>query len=97
MADGDTMEKLYMETKAGNFPIDEKIVEKYDLEKGTFSPFTSNRIINSNGDFTKKVPPKEPVSMGESEGEVDGMENGLMLSTSEMIDLAQGVDSPDLN
>ena len=86
------MEKLYMETKAGNIPIDEKIVEKYDLEKGTFSPFTSNRIVNADGDFTKKIPPKEPVSMGESEGDVDVMEK-----TSEMIDLAQGVDSPDLN
>jgi len=91
------MEKLYVETKAGKFPIDEKIVEKYDLEKGTYSPFTSNRIVNEKGDFTKKIPPKEPVSIRESEGEIDEMENGLMLSTSEMIDIAQGVDSPDLN
>ncbi len=91
------MEKLYVETKAGNFPIDEKIVEKYDLEKGTRSPFTSNRIINASGDFTKKIPPKGTVSLGESEGEIDVMENGLMLSTSEMIDIAQGVDSPELN
>lgn len=91
------MEKLYVETKAGNFPIDEKIVEKYDLEKGTRSPFTSNRIVNESGDFTKKIPPKELVSLHQNEDEIDEMENGLFLSTSEMIDFAQGVDSPDLN
>lgn len=91
------MEKLYVETKAGNFPIDENIIDKYDLEKGTLSPFTSNRIIDASGDFTKRIPPQEPVSLRESEGEIDEMENGLMLSTSEMIDIAQGVDSPDLN
>ena len=42
------MEELFIETKEGNFPINQEIAEEYDLEKGTKAPFTGNRIVNVN-------------------------------------------------
>jgi hypothetical protein len=35
------MERLAMETTNGTQPIDLDMVEKYDLHKGTHSPFTN--------------------------------------------------------
>ncbi len=87
------MEELYVETKNGNIPIDQNIVEKYDIKKGTLSPFTSSRILGEKGDFVREDPPEERVSLNQGDDEIEEMENGFMLSTSEMIDIAQGVDS----
>ncbi|QHQ63060.1 hypothetical protein Ana3638_21645 [Anaerocolumna sedimenticola] len=87
------MEELYLETKNGNIPIDEDIVEKYDLKKGTRSPFTNNRILGENGDYVREDPPEERASLNQGDDEIEDLENGLMLSQSEMIDIAQGVDS----
>ncbi|MDF2951846.1 MAG: hypothetical protein K0S18_1429 [Anaerocolumna sp.] len=39
------------------------------------------------------MPEQEPASLNQGDDEIDEMENGLALSTSEMIDIAQGVDS----
>ncbi len=87
------MEKLYIETKNGNIPIDKDIIEKYDLKKGTLSPFTNNHILGEDGDFVREDPPKEKASLNQGDDEIEDMENGFMISTSEMIDIAQGLDS----
>lgn len=82
-----------METKSGTIPLEDSIVEKYDLKKGTMSPFTQNRIVGKNGDFKREEPPKEKPILNHGDDEIEEMENGFMISTSEMIDFAQGVDS----
>lgn len=87
------MEELFIESKVGNIHLDESIVNKYHLEKGTFSPYTNSRIINGMGDFVREKPPEEEVDLSQKDDEIDEMENGLMLSTSEMLDIAAGVDS----
>lgn len=87
------MEELYIETKDGKQKIDNNIVEKYDLKKGTLSPFTREPLVDKFGDFTREELPKEVVSLNQGDDEIDEMENGLLLSTSEILDIAQGVDS----
>ncbi|MGI6728188.1 MAG: hypothetical protein ACOX4P_06545 [Anaerovoracaceae bacterium] len=96
------MKELYIETKDGYIPIDKNIIEKYDLVEGIRSPFTDNRIIDKKGsfhsgrqeseDFTE-LEWKEISPDGFPSDEVDQMNHGFEMSTSEMIDFAQGVDS----
>lgn len=94
-------EKLFIETVEGKMELDIKVIEKYHLEKGTYSPFTRSRIVDENGDFTKPKPviekPKKKNKFhdGEIDEEVmedNGTEN-VKLTTSEMLDFAQGSDS----
>ena len=91
------MEKLYIETKNGNVPIDPEIAKKFNLEKGTLSPFTRSRIVGKDGEFSKETasnkaaqnhdhPPKSDDGVAETEN--------VKFSTSEIIDLAHGEDSP---
>ncbi|MGB8455812.1 MAG: hypothetical protein WCD89_26290 [Anaerocolumna sp.] len=87
------MEELFLETKDGNVKIEDSIVNKYDLKKGTVAPFTQNHIVNKEGEFKREDPPEEKFSLNQGDDEIEEMENGLLLSTSEMIDIAQGVDS----
>lgn len=87
------MEELFVETREGNVKIDDGIVEKYDLKKGTLSPFTQSHIVDKHGDFKREDPPREEVSLNQGDDEIEEMENGLLLSTSEMLDIAQGADS----
>lgn len=94
------VEKLYLETKEGRLPINNNIVEKYKLEKGTKSPFSQNRIVDKNGSYKYEKSSKdqntpEQVKMDEKffTDEIDEMDNGLAMSTSEILDFSQGVDS----
>jgi len=89
------MEDLYLETENGNIPIDQEVIEKYNLKKGSFSPFTHKRIIDKNGDYILEKQPTEYATLdgNQDDPEFHEMENGFMLSTSEMIDIAEGVDS----
>lgn len=92
------MEKLYLETNSEYVPIDQAFIEKYNLEKGTLSPFTNSRIVGHNGDFHREphkedIESKEVREKGFPDDGIDQMDNGFELSTSEMIDIAQGVDS----
>ena len=95
------MERLMMETTKGTQPIDLDMVEKYDLHKGTHSPFTNRRIIGEGGDFPdipfqdmEPIPSMDDLPKdGFPDDEIDTMNHGFEFSTSEMIDFAQGVDS----
>lgn len=89
----ESMDKLYIETENGNMPIDNDITQKYNLQKGTKSPFTGNRIVDRYGDYTVQKPPEERHDLSNHEDEIKDMENGFQLSTSEMLDIAEGVDS----
>lgn len=100
----DTMKELYLETEKGKFPIDQEEIKKYNLHQGTITPFTNNRIVGNNGDFKRESPTNEnedslkdtfyemPDKGLKSDG-IDQMQDGFELSTSEIIDISQGVDS----
>ncbi len=87
------MEQLYIETQKGNMPIDYEITQKYNLKKGDKSPFTGLRIVDKLGDATAPQPPEEEHDLSNQEDEIEDLENGFQISTSEMLDIAAGVDS----
>lgn len=45
------MEQLFIGTTAGVKPIDQEIIQKYDLHKGTQTPFTQCSIVGKRGDY----------------------------------------------
>lgn len=92
MTSEESMENLYLETKNGNVPIDPTMVEKYHLKKGVKSPFTNNRIVDKDGDYQVDIATTKKLN-SYPDNEIAEMEYGLSLSTSEMIDIAAGVDS----
>lgn len=91
------MEELFIETQKGNMPIEEREIEKLNLKMGTLSPFTRSRIVGKNGEYPILTAEKEEKSdnLGlhkHEDGTVE-IEDGVLFTTSEMIDLSQGVDS----
>lgn len=90
------MEKLFIETENGKLPIDHEIVQKHNLQKGDTTPFTRNRIVDQFGNSTKPEQPEEPHDLSNQEDEIEDLENGIQLSTSEMLDIAEGVDSTQM-
>jgi hypothetical protein len=96
------MEELYLEMPNGSIPIEQKLVEKYHLQKGMRTPFSRNRIIGKNGEYFIDPSKQEHVRNHDAEkvpfdgfpdDGIETMDNGFELSTSEIIDFAQGVDS----
>lgn len=91
------MDELYLETENGNIKIDQEVIKKFDLKKGTMSPFTNNRIVGKNGEFFFDSPEKKDLKNNElNKGPEDGvveLDNGLILSTAEIIDISEGADS----
>ena len=96
------MKKLYIETPSGNIPLDREVIEKYNLQKGMRTPFSRDRIVGKNGEFFIDPSQQEHVRPhdikkvpfdGFPDDGIDTMDNGVELSTSEIIDFAQGVDS----
>lgn len=90
---GGIMAKLFLEYHNEKYPIPDSMVKKYQLDQGMISPFTRGRIVNEYGEFYKIEPPKEVADLSLEEDGVDEMENGLSLSTSEILDIAAGTDS----
>lgn len=84
------MKELYIESTDGNTPIDQEMVKKYNLKKGTLSPFTINRIVGQKGDFSREDNDEENEPKELTKGD---LENELILTTSEAIDIAEGADS----
>lgn len=83
------MEELYIETANGKIPIKQEMIKKYNLKKGTMCPFTNSRIVGKNGEFLNESQyEEEPKQLTGGD-----MENELILTTSEAIDIAQGADS----
>ena len=88
------MDNLYILIKGNYNLIDNELVKKYDLSKGTLSPFTRSPIVNEYGEYYKEKSENEEIpDLSNPDDGVDEMENGLSLSTSEILDIAQGVDS----
>lgn len=89
------MKELYIETKNGDIPIEKDIIKKHDLKRGTLSPFTGERIVGKNGDFRPEpVKNESPLdNLIHRDDGIDEMENGMSLSTSEILDFAEGTDN----
>lgn len=96
------MKELFLKTENGLIPIDEKMIEKYNLVEGRKSPYTRYYIVDKNGSL-KFDSKKETSSPGLDEmpaGEgmeddeiVEFSETGAILSQSEIIDFSHGTDS----
>lgn len=89
------MDKLYMEIGDRRVPISDEIAQKYKLKKGTYSPYTGYRIVDENGGFPvpeNKTKDQYELQEANKARESIAQEN-MDLSTSEIIDFSQGVDS----
>ena len=96
------MKELFLKTESGLVPLDEKIIEKYNLVEGRKSPFTRYYVVDKTG-IPKFNSEKETSSPGADEmpaGEgaeddeiVEFSDTGAILSQSEIIDFSEGTDS----
>lgn len=82
------MENLYIKTEKGKIPIPENIAQKLNLKKGMLSPFTCNKIVGENDSETAENSYEKPLLNEDPE-----TTENVMLSTSEIIDFSQGMDS----
>lgn len=91
------MDDLFLKTKNGNEPIAPEIVMKYNLQLGSKSPFTRQLIVDKNGLYPEEKIEKKinrnNATMQKPEEDPSENEN-VKFSTSEIIDLAHGEDSP---
>lgn len=90
------MEELYIETENGKFKLDEEIIKKYNIRMGTKSPFNGYRIVGPNNEYPElaedgKGEEKEDHNLETEYGMVD-LDNDIVMSQSEMIDIARGTD-----
>lgn len=98
------MKELFLKTENGLVPLDEKIIEKYNLEEGRKSPFTRYYVVDKTGRH-KYEPEKQTSSPGVDEmpaGEgaeddeiVEFSDTGAIFSQSEILDFSHGTDSED--
>lgn len=78
------MDELFVKTPEGLLSIEEKIIKKYDLKKGSLSPFSRFPIVDSSGDSTAET--QEPELADSDTGDV-------MFTQAEVLDIAGGADS----
>jgi len=84
------MEELYLKTENGMIPIEQKLIEKYNLKAGTISPNNRYQIVDKNGNVEKETK-KEFLQDFHSLDEM--LSDGIMFTQAEKIDIIQGVDS----
>lgn len=101
------MKKLFVETKNGKAPIDAELARKYGLEQGAKTPFTDAPIVDEHGGREKRPAaeedhgaPQDAHDLGDAHdlrgaGDPADRADGTMLTTSEILDFAQGADSGD--
>ncbi len=97
------MKELFLKTANGLKPIDEKLIEKYNLAEGKISPFSRYEIVDRNGSSGIKNHHDDTTSPGLDEmPEGEGLDNDeieefsethAILSQSEIIDFSHGTDS----
>ena len=81
------MEELFLKMQDGIIPLNHDMISKYKLKEGTLSPFSNCRIVNKNGNFNMEKQEKTKKTI-ESQ-----VADTVVFTTSEAIDIAQGVDS----
>ncbi len=98
------MKELFLKTENGLIPLDEKIIEKYNLVEGKKSPFTRYYVVNKTGrikfDSEKQTSSPGADEMPAGEGAEDDeiiefSDTGAILSQSEIIDFSHGTDSEE--
>ncbi|MPM94333.1 hypothetical protein SDC9_141479 [bioreactor metagenome] len=90
------MDELYIKNENSKIPVDPKIIKKYHIKKGALSPFTNSRIVDSRGSDSPDDSANKAVERDLEQKPEDGvsdLEGGVMLTTSEILDFAQGADS----
>ncbi len=90
------MEELFLETEHGLQPIEPGIIRKYRLEKGSRSPFARSRIVGAAGEYPIRPPDHSAGKHWldeQPDHDIADIDNGILFETSEIFDLAQGVDS----
>jgi len=71
-----------------NIPIEQAIV-------GNSNSKRSNQSKGQNGKYTMNIPKKISVEREETHGKLAQLDNGPMMSTSEILDFSSGVDSTE--
>lgn len=97
------MKELFLKTENGLQPIDEKLIEKYNLVEGKIAPFSRYWVVDKNGSVGINNPDDDTSSLGIDEmpaGEgaeddeiVEFSDTGAIFSQSEIIDFSHGTDS----
>lgn len=97
------MKELFLKTEQGLQPIDEKLIEKYNLAQGKIAPFSRYWVVDKNGSKGINNPDDDTSSPGldempEGEGAEDDeivefSDTGAIFSQSELIDFSHGTDS----
>lgn len=97
------MKELFLNTENGLQPIDEKLINKYDLVEGKIAPFSRYWVVDKNGSKGINNPDDDTSSPGVDEmpaGEgaeddeiVEFSDTGAIFSQSEIIDFSHGTDS----
>jgi len=93
------MDRLYLDTKNGKLPIDPGVAEKYNLNRGSKSPYTNDAIVDRTGSAAKAPQAETPGAQlmvnkeKYANDELSEYENGLVLDTAEVLDIAQAADS----
>lgn len=97
------MKELFLKTEQGLEPIDEKLIEKYNLTEGKIAPFSRYWVVDKNGSVGINNPKDDTSSPGVDEmpaGEgaeddeiVEFSDTGYIMSQSEIIDFSHGTDS----
>lgn len=96
------MKELFLSTENGLVPLDEKMIEKYNLEEGRKSPYTRYYIVDKNGRHKFEVKNETsspgldemPAGEGMEDDEiVEFSDTGAIFSQSEIIDFSHGTDS----
>lgn len=86
------MENLYIDTPNGRKPIEPKVAEKYNLEKGVISPFTREPLTDKHGEFPSMTSIEKDTKNNGGK-RIENEEENVMMSTSEVLDFAQASDS----
>lgn len=93
------MNSFYLQTGQGKMPIDMRVAKKYKLRAGMLSPNTGYPILNTAG--VRGEPPQNTdddvkhniEDSYHAADEITNPNGDLALSTAEIIDISQGVDS----
>lgn len=83
------MDKLFLKTDQETIPLNQNIIEKYHLTAGTLSPFTRYQVVGEHGEnYTERHPEEDPSNQTFKDRNTEPV-----FTTSESIDINQGVDS----
>ena len=89
-------QELFVNIEGNLYKLDPVIVRKYNLKKGSRTPMTGYPIVDAAGDGYKKPQEdqeKKAFHNPKEDSDPESLDNGMVLSTAEMIDISQGADS----